>query len=472
MPGEELEAGDRINDRYELEELLGRGGMGEVWRARHLALNSFAAIKFLHAVSAQDESARKRFVTEAQVTAQIKTRHAVQVFDFGITEGGRPFLVMELLDGETVGHRLERSGKLPKGATVRFLQQAARALDRAHALGIVHRDFKPDNLVIVKDEDGRESIKVLDFGIAKLVGDLEGLSGPPSSSRAEDTLVDGDGPMSLTSTNAVLGTPHYMAPEQIRRDELGPALDVWAFGVVAFECLTGVPPFEGNTLIDIFTRIQVGRHLSARELAPELPAEFEEWFDMACALDPLQRFNSATVAARALAVSLESARWEKDRPAPLLEVSGSNPVLDDGPEPSAVPRTTMGTGARLLARRPRELTDTNAPVSRPLSSGRPAGKASSTPTPSEPPSARKQLASVRPPKPRPPWVLAAIAAATLALAGGVLLWRGLTAPHGGGPELTLPAAQAVPAASPASVVLPVPAGPSTTAPDATGTEPR
>lgn len=473
MAGEELAAGDRINDRYELEERLGRGGMGEVWRARHLALKSFVAIKFLHAVSAQDEVARKRFVTEAQVTAQIKTRHAVQVFDFGITEGGRPFLVMELLDGETVGHRLERSGKLPRGATVRFLQQAARALDRAHALGIVHRDFKPDNMVIVKDEDGRESIKVLDFGIAKLVGDLEAVSSP-ASGHGEDTLVDGEGPTSLTSTNAVLGTPHYMAPEQIRRDELGPALDVWAFGVVAFECLTGVPPFDGTTLIEIFTRIQVGRHLSARELSPELPAEFEEWFDMACALDPLQRFRSATVAARALAVSLESARWELDRATPLLAATGSNPSVEEPSAAVSVQRATLGTGARLLARRPRELGDTHAPVSRPVPAQPPDGaQASSAPrTPSNPPSARRQLASVRPPRPRPPWVLAAIAAATLVLAGGVLLWRGITAQHEDAPRITLPAAQAMPAIS-AVLVLPVPPGASTTtAADATSVETR
>ena len=244
--------------------------MGEVWRARHLALESYVAIKFLHAAPAQQESARKRFVTEAQLTAQIKTRHAVQVFDFGVTEAGRPFIVMELLDGETVGHRLERTGRLPRAATVRFLQQAARALDRAHALGIVHRDFKPDNLVIVKEEDGREFIKVLDFGIAKLLGDFEANSSQPPSSQGEDTLVDGDVPASMTSTNAILGTPHYMAPEQVRRDEPGPAIDIWALGVVAFECLTGVLPFDGTSLIEIFTRIQAGRHLPVRELAPEL----------------------------------------------------------------------------------------------------------------------------------------------------------------------------------------------------------
>ncbi len=434
--------------------------MGEVWRARHLALKSYVAIKFLHAAPAQDESARKRFVTEAQLTAQIKTRHAVQVFDFGVTEAGRPFIVMELLDGETVGHRLERTGRLPRAATVRFLQQAARALDRAHALGIVHRDFKPDNLVIVKEEDGRESIKVLDFGIAKLLGDLESISGPPPSSRGDDTLVDGDGPMSLTSTNAILGTPHYMAPEQIRRDEPGPAIDVWALGVVAFECLTGVLPFDGTSLIEIFTRIQAGRHLPVRELAPDLPAEFEEWFSMACALEPTARFRSATVAARALAVSLESARWGNDMPS--FAASGSNPSLSEGSGASSVPRTTLSS-ARLLARRPRELGDTNSPVSRPVP---PPAPAAPRPTPSERPSARVPLASLRPPKPRPPWALAAFAALTLVMAGAFLAWRALGPQHVAAP-LVAPAADVITPSTAADAVQAVPAVVPTATSDAT-----
>src|SRR5262249_21376696 len=136
-----------VGGRYELEELLGQGGMGEVWRARHVALNSHVAIKFLQGASAHRESTRKRFLTEAQVTAQLKTRYAVQVFDFGITDEGQPYLVMELLDGETLGKRLAKHTFLPIPTTVQFLTQAARALDRAHALGIVHRDFKPENVV-------------------------------------------------------------------------------------------------------------------------------------------------------------------------------------------------------------------------------------------------------------------------------------------------------------------------------------
>lgn len=374
-----LGGGVCLNDRYELEDLLGRGGMGEVWRARHLALNSPAAIKFLHAGSVQDDVARARFLTEAQVTAQLKTRHAVQVFDFGVTAGGRPYLVMELLDGETIGHRIERLGQLSTTDTVRFLQQAARALDQAHALGIVHRDFKPDNLVVVRDEVGREFIKVLDFGIAKLVGDLEASSEqvPPPSSRALDdaTLVDEQPPMSLTASNSFLGTPPYMAPEQIRRDRtLGASADIWAFGVVAFECLTGQMPFAGTTLIEVFTRIQTGERLRARDLRPDLPAEFEEWVSMACAAAPKDRFTSALVAARALAVSLESRRWASDRPS-AAPPSDPPPPLFAGPGSSeSVP---VSTGARLLSRQRRTLGDTNEPVSRPIV---PPGVAPSPPT--------------------------------------------------------------------------------------------
>ncbi len=468
--GTELAAGQRINDRYELEERLGRGGMGEVWRARHLALNSYVAIKFLHAASAQQETARKRFVTEAQVTAQLKSRHAVQVFDFGVTDGGQPFLVMELLEGETVGHRLERLGRLPRANAVRFLQQAARALDRAHAMGIVHRDFKPDNLVIVKDDDGRESIKVLDFGIAKLVGDLEAAASSPLPPSSDDTLVDGvdgDGPMSLTATNSVLGTPHYMAPEQIRRDNMGPGIDVWAFGVVAFECLTGVPPFDGTTLIEIFTRIQVGRHLAARELAPELPAEFDDWFEMACSLQPEERFRSATVAARALAVSLESARWEKDRwqkerATPVPPRGGASVFAEDSSSNASLPRGTLATGARLLARRPRELGDTNAPVSRPLP---PSELVIIEPpkTPSPPPPTKvdksRMLNTVRSKRKQEPWVLAAFALGAVVLATGILAWRGLIAGPSSSPAATPAADLLSPVAVPTEIASPLPAGP-------------
>ncbi len=205
---------------------------------------------------------------------------------------------------------------------------------------------------------------------------------------------------------------------------------------MAFECLTGVLPFDGTSLIEIFARIQAARHLPVRELAPELPAEFEGWFAMACALDPTTRFRSASVAVRALAVALESAPWDNDRPS--LAATGSNPSLGEDSAPTSVPLTTLSS-ARLLARRPRDLGDTRASLSRPVTAAASVASSPVPPPPSERPSIRTPLASLRPPKPRPPWALAAFAAFALLLAGAFLAWRALATPHGAAP-LVAPAA--------------------------------
>jgi serine/threonine-protein kinase len=342
-----------IAGRYELEVPLGRGGMGEVWRARHVALHSQWAIKFLHSASAQKESTRRRFEKEAQVTSQLKTRFAVQVFDFGITEGGQPYLVMELLDGETVGHRLERLGRLSVPTTVAFLTQAARALERAHALGIVHRDLKPDNLVIVTDEDGREYIKVLDFGIAKLLGELD------SELEAEDqdaTLLKLS-TQSFTRTGSILGTPAYMAPEQVKEARnVDLRADIWAFGVLAFECLTGMPPFEGKDIFDLFDRIQGCFHAPATDFAPSLPPEFDQWFEIACAIDPAKRFPSAKAAASTLAVALgQVPRGADGHSGPTLEpvVVPEERLSRSGEKP--IDRSTWS--GRVLSRRRRSVGD-------------------------------------------------------------------------------------------------------------------
>jgi serine/threonine protein kinase len=324
VPGGDVATAPLIGGRYELETMLGRGGAGEVWRARHVTLESHVAIKFLHGASSDSESMRKRFLTEARVAAQLKTRYAVHVYDFGITEDGRPYLVMELLDGETLGHRLRRQTSLPVPVTARFMSQAARALDRAHALGIVHRDFKPENIVIVSDEDGKESIKVLDFGVAKLVRDLVS-EGPTAALDAGAEVGAVASLTSFTRTGSLLGTPCYMAPEQIlNAPDLDLHADIWALGVVAFECLTGALPFVGENMVDLFARIQCGMHALARVLNPELPRRFEEWFDTACAIDPARRFASATRAAEKLAEALG------ESPATARPSSGSEPVLRAG----------------------------------------------------------------------------------------------------------------------------------------------
>jgi eukaryotic-like serine/threonine-protein kinase len=293
-----------VGGRYELEALIGKGGVGEVWRAKHVALNSPVAIKFLQGASAQKDAARRRFTTEAQVTAQLRTANAVQVFDFGVTEEGHPYLVMELLEGETLGQRLERLERLPALEVVKLLGQCARALQRAHQLGIVHRDFKPDNVVVSVDDQGQEQVKVLDFGVAKLVGTLEETREQEHEPRSVPSPV-GSTFSTFTRTGAVLGTPLYMAPEQVKDSaDVDLRADIWAFGVVAYECLTGRSPFTAESIEELFRRIQDGNHARASFVEETLPAAFDDWFNVACAPDRERRYPSAFVAFRQLAAAL------------------------------------------------------------------------------------------------------------------------------------------------------------------------
>jgi serine/threonine protein kinase len=348
-----------VGGRYELEALLGKGGMGEVWRARHVTLDSHVAIKFLHGASAHRESTRRRFLTEARVAAQLKTRYAVHVFDFGVTDDGEPYIVMELLEGETLGHRIKRQTCLPVPITSRFLTQAARALDRAHALGIVHRDFKPENIVIVSDEETKESIKVLDFGVAKLIHELTS-NVPAEEAEAHAEALAGAGAAaaltSFTRTAGLLGTPGYMAPEQIlNAPDLDLRADIWALGVVAFECLTGELPFVGNDLVELLTHIQCGMHVKARSIHPELPATFEDWFEIASATDPARRFASANIAAAELASALGESPSSTPSEAPEINPGAEphgradQPTLPEGP-PATKPRTRAPSQFERLAK--------------------------------------------------------------------------------------------------------------------------
>jgi len=294
--------GRLIGGRYALEKLIGEGARGEVWRARHTTLQSLVAIKFLHGSAAFRESTRKRFLKEAQVAARLNTRHAVQVFDFGVTEQGRPYLIMELLDGETLARRLVRLGRLTPEQTAHILKLASRALDRAHAMGIVHRDFKPENIFLSENEDGETDVKVVDFGVAKLVGDLEGDRDDDEEPASQPPIAS---PASITKTGATVGTPSYMSPEQASAQvRITPAADIWAMGVVAYECLTGVRPFRAPTLQELFKKITKCTYTPAHELQPDITPAFDEWFRTACDPHPSGRFPDAAIAAAALLEAL------------------------------------------------------------------------------------------------------------------------------------------------------------------------
>jgi serine/threonine-protein kinase len=214
--------------KYRVIELIGAGAMGRVYRAEHLSLQTEVAVKLLDPDVASDEQTAKRFHHEARAASRLHHPNAVAVLDFGRAQTGELFLVMEFLRGRTLGEILPREAPLSPTRIAHLLGEALSALDEAHAAGLVHRDFKPDNILVETMRSGIEHVKVLDFGIAKLRG-------------ADDPQ--------LTSAGAVCGTPDYMSPEQIRGEELDGRSDVYAAGVVLYEMLTGERPFMTGTAV-------------------------------------------------------------------------------------------------------------------------------------------------------------------------------------------------------------------------------
>jgi serine/threonine-protein kinase len=302
---EMIEPGALLDSRYRLEKRIGVGGAGEVWRARHTTLNSIVAVKILHVPASRREVAKKRFLQEARVTAQLRIRQAVQVHDFGFV-GERPYLVMELLEGGTLKALLSAKGSLPVRETTIILRQAARALERAHAMNIIHRDFKPDNVFVLEDEEGEPDVRVVDFGIAKLIGGFdEADDGADDDADSDQNPPDRNPLLHFTRTGGMLGTPYYMAPEQVQSAaDLGIEVDIWSFGVVAYECLTGKRPFGGENAAQLFQSILEAAHVPARAHVSSLPEDFDAWFDKACAPNPKDRFSDIRTAAATLEEAL------------------------------------------------------------------------------------------------------------------------------------------------------------------------
>ena len=282
--------------RYALVHCVGSGASGEVWLARHRTLGSKLAIKVLKPRGDRDDYhawLQRRFLEEARILAQLESRHVVRVFDFGTTDDGLAFMAMEFLDGETLSARVRRSGRLAPAAINALLGQAARGLARAHSAGVVHRDFKPDNVVLVTDDDGGGTLaKVIDFGIAR--------TSPTSAARIRVDDAVGD---AADSGVLVAGTPHYMAPEQTRGETVDAATDQWAFGVVVYECATGVLPFDGASSAEVFRAIRRGRYVPPSRRAP-VPAALDAWMRVALDPDPRRRFGNMRACAEALAVAL------------------------------------------------------------------------------------------------------------------------------------------------------------------------
>jgi serine/threonine-protein kinase len=282
--------GDRVAERYEIIERLATGGMGTLWRARHLEKSVDVALKLMAAESSSP-LLLDRFQREAQAASRLQSPHVVQVVDFGV-DGGQPYLAMELLRGEDLAARLERRGALPLDECVHILTGVASGLQAAHEAGIVHRDLKPANIFLERFGEG-ERVKVLDFGVAK---DLARTTDPGTA-----------------GGSAAVGSPAYMSPEQVWGEAVGPAADLWAMGVVAFEILTGHCPFAGDTLAKVFERVIRSPLPKARELRPELPASVDGFFEHALARAPAERFSSAPELVAALEQALRGGSFEPVR---------------------------------------------------------------------------------------------------------------------------------------------------------------
>ncbi|MBI4956274.1 MAG: protein kinase, partial [Myxococcales bacterium] len=301
----ELATGAVIADKVRLVRPLGRGGMGSVWLAEHLALDTEVAVKFISSKLAGDDPAvLERFRREASAAARIKSPHVVQTYDRAETEDGTPFIVMELLTGESLAARLRRLGPLGLEEATRIVEHVARGLGAAHALGIVHRDIKPDN-VFVTPSDGEVFAKVLDFGVAKQ---------------------HGGGGVAVTSTDAMVGTPAYMSPEQVLSAKLvDHRADLWALGVVAYQMLTGRLPFLGETVGAVAVAISRGRYRPASELRAGLPPTADAFFRRALHRRIDSRFGGARELAQAFAAALGGAGER----APLRPEAVSWPGADE-----------------------------------------------------------------------------------------------------------------------------------------------
>ena len=357
--------GDLVGNKYRVARLIGDGGMGVVFEARHEVLGSAVALKFLHSELARRPGLASRFLQEAKVSASIQSPHVTRVTDVDSTADGLPYMVMELLIGESLQQLLDRRRKLPVEQAVDFAVQIASGLEAAHALGVVHRDLKPDN-VFITPSPGGPLLKLLDFGIAKL----------------RESSEYNEYKKGLTRPGAIMGTPEYMAPEQLyAADRVDHRADLYSLGAILYEMLTGERPANGDDAQQIVGQVIAGKVKPITEHDPSLPEGLAQAVHRALQPDKALRFASAadlrhalapfvargSYAARASAAprAAESAPPSSLRvqpaatiDAPVVASSSVVPtVLPAGsrpperPSPSELPRPALGKGSTQQAPR-------------------------------------------------------------------------------------------------------------------------
>lgn len=309
--------GQVLAGKYRVEHFLAVGGMGAVVAAHHIHLDTKVAIKFLLPAMLGNEEAVARFAREARAVVKITNEHVARVFDVGTLDTGAPYMVMEFLQGSDLGTLLQERGPLEAGEAIEFVLQACEAIAEAHALGIIHRDLKPSNLFLVRRADGRQIIKVLDFGISKVT-----------------TLAALEPNITLTLASGVMGSPFYMSPEQIEASHtVDSRADIWALGVILYELLSGRMPFAGDTLPEISVRIATRPPPPLRGSSPSAPRDalqavifrclekdrekrYRNVAELALALLPLAREGSRASVRRIIDVTQSAAMVAGETPRP------------------------------------------------------------------------------------------------------------------------------------------------------------
>ncbi len=382
-----VDVGDILAGKYQVERVLGMGGMGVVVAARHLTLGERVAIKFLLPQALGTPEIVGRFLREGQATARLRGEHVARVHDVGKLETGSPFLVMEYLDGRDLGVLLKQSGPLPVETAIDYVVQACEALAEAHSAGIVHRDLKPSNLFVIKRLDGSPSVKLIDFGISKIQLPDDG------------TEPDGE----LTGTSVMMGSPLYMAPEQmVSARDVDHRADIWSLGVILHALIAGKPPFTGGAPMQVYEGILKGapplRTLGLREEVPE-PVE-------AAVLKCLQRERGerfADVGALADALAAHGSAEGRATAARVLKNVAAGPremrALPSGDMHVQVASITPGPGRRSV-----DLVSTSEGSRKGTVAGD-AERSSPTPVsePSEPSEASDASAAVDPTATAGPW---------------------------------------------------------------------
>ncbi len=341
-----IREGDILAGKYRVERVLGAGGMGVVVAAHHMQLDEKVALKFLLPEALDNREAVARFAREARAAVKIKSEHVARIIDVGTLPNGAPYIVMEYLEGGDLAAWLKQRGALPIEQAVEFVLQACVAVADAHALGIVHRDSKPANLFCVRRSDGQLSIKVLDFGISKMTDRSGAAAG------------------AATGTSALMGSPLYMSPEQMRSaKDVDARTDLWALGVILFELITGRPVFLGESVTELAIRVANEPPPAIRTFRPDVPSELEAIVLKCLEKDRRQRYrNVAELAVALLEFGPKRAKGSVERITGILQAAGLSasalalpPSPQSGAATMVAPETVAPVG-RTATIRPRGRT--------------------------------------------------------------------------------------------------------------------